>query len=158
MRGKENVTKGILDLCKGKEILFIENDFGLYNSVGNFELFCIENKLQYHTILDLERIPLESIMEQIKMHDIIVWESTYGSDISSKLQDLMHSKAIHSKKLIECYISDPHWYYLPEGINHDLHILSSYGGEDGLGGMDEWEFYQLKEDRKPIWEKRDDEL
>jgi hypothetical protein len=158
MKGKENITKSLIELCKGKDVLFIENDFGLYNSVGNFEEFCIEHKIKYHTVLDAERINIESLIEQIQMHDIIVWESQYVSDVSHNLKSLIYTDKIHPKKLIECYINEPFLYYLPEETKHSIFLLNSFGWEKGLEGVDDWAFYQLKEDRKAIWDKKEDEL
>ena len=152
MRKSENIKKALNDICKNKELLFIENDpSGLYNAVGNFEEFCLENKIKYHTVLDASKVEFKSLLEQIELHDTIVWESTYSTELSQNLLELISSKRFHSKKLIECYIHKPAFYYKPD-THHRVFLLNSYGdGED-------WEFYELKEDEKPIWDKEENEL
>ncbi len=155
MIGKENITQALIGLCKDKDILFIENDYGLYNSVGNFEDFCIEHKIKYHTVLDVGKVNFESLVEQIRMHDIIVWESQYISEVSDKLKELIYTDKINSKILIECYIREPFLYYLPEKTIHKIFVLNSFGLD---AGMEDWGFYQLKEDKKAIWDKDDNEI
>lgn len=117
-----------------------------------------EHKLKYHTILDISNANFESVLRQIKHHDVIVWESRYVYDISRKLEGLMGDINIPRKILIECYISEPRWWYKPKGVHHDIYILNSHSIEEGIEGMDDWKFYNLKYDEKAIWDKAENEL
>lgn len=146
----EKVEEKVLDLFKEKETLFIENDWGLYNTVGVLEQFLIENKCQYHTILDLERISMEVIISTIEMHDIIVFESQYVGERAQELLKFLYNDKSMKKKVVECYIHEPHWWRKPKGILSDMYVLTTSQEWDD-NDFEEWEFNKLRVE-KAIWE------
>jgi len=155
------VQDRLLKVLKDKEpILFIENDCSLSNAVGNLEKFCIENKIIYHTIFRVSHLNEKAFIDICRMHDAIVWQSTYGGEKTRKIIDLILSDDVEPSAcgyeqkvlLLECYGHEPHWWYKPE-TNKKLCILNSYSKN-----INKWEFYELKDDNKAIWDKEDDEL
>lgn len=91
----------LVKLLENKEILFIENDLGLYDNVEILENFLIENKLKYRTILNASKQSFECLSEIINMHDVIIWQSTYLSETSIELVGCINSDLFTSKTLIE---------------------------------------------------------
>lgn len=145
---KDNdVNKKLLKLLKGRRVLFLENDFGHYHADGNFEIWLMENKIQYNSLLNIENLPMEYIIEVVKHFDTIAFQTTWTYDVTRTLKEYL-MKLKDKKTIIECFIgNDPSWDYKPKGIVHDLYCLGS-GDED----MDEWDFYKLRIN-KPYWEK-----
>lgn len=144
---KDNaVNKKLKKLLVGKRVLFLENDFGHYHADGNFEIWLMENKIQYNSIFGISSVNMEYIIEVINHFDVIAFETTWTYEISQKIKEyLMKSRS--KKIIIECFIgSEPSWYYKPKGIVHDLYTIGS-GDED----MDNWDFYKLRVN-KPYWE------
>ena len=155
----ENVKNKLIELLKNRKILFIEGDNDLYNTVGGLADFLVENKIKYNTILNAGQVNLKGIQELVNFHNVIIWESQYCSETSDNIMKLLfndkYTKAegVHTKILLECYIKDPICWYKPKGLNKRLMGLSGPHDEGS-----NWELYEFKGDRKPIWDKDDNEL
>lgn len=162
------VKKELKKLLKGKRILFIEGDNGLYNYVGEFEKFLVRNKIPYHTILNAGEMSLKGIQKLVNAHDVIVWQSQYVSQTALDIMDLLFNDKLttpqgqgasieqypqNAKILLECYIVDPLYWYKPKGLKKRLMGLTNLHGNE-----EHWELYEFKDDHKPIWEKSDNEL
>jgi hypothetical protein len=127
----------MLKLLSGKRILFLESDFTLNHSVGNFHKWCIENKMDHNSLYNISGLPIEYIMEQIDWFDVIAFETTWTYNISHLLKERVSN--LRTKKIIiECYIYEPTWIRKPKVI-HDVYILKA--SDDDLA---EWEFDKLK--------------
>jgi ribosomal protein L7Ae-like RNA K-turn-binding protein len=158
---KEYVKDGLIKILKDKEpLLFIENDCSLSNAVGNLEKFCVEHKIKYHTIFRVSKLNKKEFIDILNMHDAIIWESTYTSKKTHEIIDLLLSDEVsdyacgYNQKvlLLECYGYEPFWWYKPK-TNKNVYILNSYNKD-----INNWEFYELNNDDKPIWDKKDNEI
>lgn len=142
---KDNeINKQLLKTFKGKRVLFIENDFTMHNSVGNFWRWCIENKIEYNCLFNVSKLPLEYTTEQLKWFDVIAFQTQWVYEVSHKLHEIV-SNMKDKKIVVECYIGDPTWYVKPKVV-HDVYILKSHGDD-----MDDWKFRKLRL-KKAIWE------
>lgn len=145
MATKSTINKQLLDLCKDNQILFLENDYGLHNSVGEFYKWTVENKIRTHALFNISALPFEYIEGMIDWYDLIVFETQWVYEISERLKK--HISELKSKKtILECYTGQPTWSQKPDVI-HDVYILNS-GNDD----MKYWKLHQLKKD-KHYWKK-----
>ena len=143
---KNEVNAKMLKQFSGKRILFLENDFTMHNSIGNFWLWCRENKIEYNCLYNVRKLPIEYTLEQIEWFDTIAFQSQWVYEETFKLKEAI-SKMKDKRTVVECYISDPTWFYKPKGIVHDVFVLDSHD-ED----MDEWKLDKLRLN-KAIWDK-----
>lgn len=148
MEGKENILNYINQNFKDKKFLFIENDWGLYRELKILEDVLIDNKIRYHTMFNLSKIPIEAILEVISMADVIVWQSTYTTEISQSLLKLIDNYP--EKIFIECPINEPLLYYKNDVVP-DFYVLDIYENDDSY-----WRLNKLSD--KPIWQKGSDEV
>lgn len=93
-------------------------------------------------MFDLSEKPLSEIAKAINECDVIVFQTTWLSDVSKKLFDYISS--LPTKKIIvEVYIFEPTWYYASQhGSKHDVYIYN-----------DRFEIFWLLCDR-PYWEEK----
>jgi hypothetical protein len=140
-----DVHKAMLKLFEGRNVLFLENDNGLHNAVGNLEIWLMENKIKYNALYSVGDLSLEYIKGQIDYADIIAFETTWTYEISRKIEEYL-TKSKDKKIIVECYISEPSWWRKPKGVVHDMYALAS-NEED----MDDWEFKKLRLN-KALWE------
>jgi hypothetical protein len=148
MEGKVNIINYISQNFKNKKFLFIENDWDLHRELKLLEDILIDNKIKYHTMFNLSEIPIKAILEVISMADIIVWQSTYVTEISRSLLKLIDNYP--NKIFIECPINEPLFYYKHD-IVPDFYTLDIYEDNDHY-----WKLNKLSD--KPIWEKGEDEV
>lgn len=145
---KENkVHKSMLKVLDGKRVLFLENDYGLFDTAGNFEKWLRENKVQYNALFNLSELDnLKYIKDMINYFDVIAFETTWTYEISQQIK--AHVAQMKTKKIIvECYTSKPTWSFQPKGVIHDVYVLDSFSSD-----MDDWKFKKLRL-TKGIWEK-----
>ena len=140
-----SIHKSMLKAFSGKDILFLENDNGLFDSAGSFEIWLIENKIKYNVLYNVSELPLEYIKGQIECADVIAFETTWTYKISKDIKEFLISYK-RKKLVVECYIDKPTWCRKPVGVIHDMYVLGSYGDD-----MDEWYFKKLRIN-KGTWE------
>ena len=128
----------MLKLFAGKDILFLENDNSLYETIGNLEDWLIESKIRYNALFDIESLSLDYIMKRIEWSDIICFETQWVYPKSFEIKDAV-SKMKQKKTIVEVYVDQPTWRMKPKEFIHDVYTISTYG-ED----MDEWNFEKLK--------------
>lgn len=139
------VHKSLLKLFDGQRILFLENDNGLYNSVGNFETWLVENKIRYNALFDVSNLSMDYIKGQIEWANIIVFETTWTYEVARNIENFL--TAYKDKKIImECYIHEPSWWRKPKGVIHDMYVLQSSGND-----MDDWNLDKLRVN-KATWD------
>lgn len=144
-------SENILKTLKGKKVLFLENDNGLYHGLDCFEQRLIENKIKYKALFNLKEVPFEEIVKTISKYDCIVFMTQWIYEISRKLKDYMFS--LKDKKIvIEVYISEPTWYYKPKSA-HDVYIYSCYRPWKD-DPMKNEKFYKLTQ--KPYWDYKNE--
>lgn len=134
----KDVESRLLSLCQNKKILFLEGDCSLNNSIGNFENWCIDNKIKYNVLYNIRQLPLSYIMDQIAGYDIIAFETTWTYKIAHDIQDAL-IKSPYNLKIIECFIGKPSWYRKPKKVKHDLYTLFSF--EENVS---DWKLNKLK--------------
>ena len=143
---KENLA----DLLKGKKVLFLENDNGLYHGLDQLEEFIIANKIKYKVLFEVDEIPMENIIKEIKKCDVLIFQTQWVYKVSQEISKYMFASK-DKKIVIECYLSDPTWYYKPKAV-HDVYICRPpirYSKTDPV--MEgEWKFYKLSQ--KPYWD------
>ncbi len=123
---------------KGKRILFLENDYNLHNSVGNFYNWCIENKIKTNALFRIKELPMDYILDQVLWFDVIAFETQWVGEKSYEIKEAI-SKLTDPKIILECYCYKPTWYRKPKGIKHTLFTLECHN-ED----INEWQFDKLK--------------
>lgn len=139
--------QNIARTLKGKKVLFLENDYALYERLRVFENILKRNNVSYTTLFDLENVVLDEIKEQILLHDAIVFETTWATNVSKDLREYV-TNLKDKKIIINVYINEPKLHYRIKGIPHDIYIFTSADDEE-----DTWiatEFYKLT--NKPYWE------
>jgi len=157
----ENVQDFLIKELKGKEILFIEGDIFLTNSVEKLANFFIENQIGYNTILNAGEMSLKGIQEMVNNYDVIIWESQYVTETADNIMGLLFSDKLTRweaqganvpKILIECAIGDPLYYYKPD-TKKRFWYMTSISRSSGR----EWKLYEIEKE-KPYWSKKDNEL
>lgn len=136
--------KKMLKVFSGRRVLFLENDYTMHDSVGNFWLWCRENKIEHNCLYNVGKLPVDYILEQLDWFDVIAFQTQWVSEKSHLLKEAI-SKLKDKKIVVECYISQPTWFYKPKVV-HDVYVLDSHD-ED----MNEWGLKKLRIN-KPIWE------
>ena len=141
--------KNIAKLLKGKKVLFLENDNGLYNGLNEFEQVLKDNKIEYKCLFDLSEQPFDTVIDAIKEYDAIVFQTQWVYDVSKKLKEYMFAST-DKKIVIECVIDEPTWYYKPKSA-HDVYFVKCpmYDFE-AEAGDEFWEFKKLS--NKPYWD------
>lgn len=138
--------QNVVDTLKGKRVLFIENDNGLYNGLEVFEDILKRNGIEYTVIFDASEVPVDQIIDAIHSHDAIVFMTQWVYPVAKKLHGYI--SALKDKKIVvEVYLGEPTWYYKPDVV-HDVYIYSCMS-------MDEFDksnekFYMLS--RKAYWD------
>lgn len=136
-------TENIIETLAEKKVLFLENSEGLYHGLDVFEELLIKHNIEYKCLFSVSEIHFDSIIAAIKECDAIVFQTTWTYDISRAITEHL-VKSQDKKTVIECYISEPSWYYKPDAI-HDVYICNpprrSFK-KDPVKEAD-WEFYKL---------------
>lgn len=142
-------SENVVDVLKGKTVLFLENGDSLENGLDEFERILQGAGIEYTILYGLSELPVHEITTAINTHDAIVFQTCWVYDISKKL--LEYVRNMYSKRIvIECYINEPTWYYASQHESkHDVYIYSCpviFGEPDK-----EYEcFYKLTEE--PYWD------
>jgi hypothetical protein len=134
--------QNIVNVLRGKKVLFIENDNGLYHGLDAFEAILKANKIKYKCLFEVDKMPIDKIIKNILTHDAIVFQTRWVEAVSHKLRDYMFG--LQEKKIvIECFIHEPSWYYKPDVV-HDvyIHLFDELDNDDGNSGH---RFYKLSE-------------
>jgi len=145
-------AQNFLSVVSGKNVLFLENDSGLYDDLANIEIFLKLNKVKYTVLCDIGDIQFEDITKAIELADVIIFQTQWVMNISMEIRDYMFT--LKAKKIvIEAYINDPTWYYKPRSI-HDVYILmpnsTLFMGQYEDDPTIYWKFYKLRP-KKPFW-------
>lgn len=123
-----------------KKLLFLENDYRLYHSVGNFYKWVIENKIKHNALFCVEKLPLDYVMDQIDWWDVIVFETQWVGETAYILKEKI-ALLKEPKIILECYCYEPSWYSKPKGVVHTVFTLEC--SEDN-NSMEDWELTKLK--------------
>lgn len=137
---KENV----IDTLKGKKVLFIENDNGLYDGVDDFENILKEANIEYKCIFEACEKPIDDIIADILAYDCIVFMTQWRTEVSFELKKFLFSLK-ESKIIVQVYIHEPTWFYKPDTA-HEVYI---YTGPDDIFDDSE-SFYKLSD--KAYWD------
>jgi len=139
---QKNPQQNIANVLKGKKVLFLENDNGLYNGLEAFEAILKQNKIKYKCLFEVSEMPLEKIIKAIGSFDAIIFQTQWVYPVSKKLYEYM--AALQEKKIvIECFINEPTWYYKPDVV-HDVYIYA-YQDLQELWEGNGHKFYKLSE-------------
>jgi len=149
MESLKGPKQNFLETVQGKKVLFLENDlslnYGLQYVHRILQLNSIENKIIYQ-VNEVDKVgELQSVINAIEEYDVIIFMSQWVYDTSLKLRK--YAFDMKNKKIfIECYISEPTWYYKPNVV-HDVYVLKpqQYDFEDESF----WRFYKLSD--KAFW-------
>lgn len=143
---KEN----FVDLLKGKKVLFLENDNGLYHGLDQLEELIIANKIKHKVLFEVGDMPLENIIAAIKKCDVLIFQTQWVYKVSKEISAYMFASK-DKKIVIECYLGDPTWYYKPKAV-HDVYICKPPAryDKDDVVNEDHWKFFKLSQ--KPYWE------
>jgi hypothetical protein len=115
---KQNLSK----VLKGKKILFIENDRGLYNGLDFLVEYFKKAKITYDCLFQADEKPIEDVLKAISETDVIIFQTTWRTDTRKKLSNFLYESK-DKKIIIEHCINDPHWYYQPDGVVHDIYFV-----------------------------------
>lgn len=137
---KENIIENL----KGKRVLFLEGDNGLYHGLEQIEQVLKEAAIEYKALYNVRQLPIREIIESINEYDAIIFQTQWVYEISEEIKKFAFGMTT-KKIFIECYISEPSWYYKPDVI-HDVYIFK--GTLRYLD--DEMKFYKLSEE--PYWD------
>ncbi len=144
------VKQNIVEVLQGKKVLFLENDCGLGNGLDQIEELFKEKGVNYKCLFELSTLSFEAILKAIKECDAIVFQTQWNREISGKLSEYFFASQ-DKKIIIECYISEPTWYYKPDAV-HDVYIAHPPIRPFKSSKVDEskWKFFKLSE--KPYWD------
>ena len=67
--------KELLSICQKQRVLFLENDFTLNHAVGNFFKWCIDNKIEYNALFNLQKLSTDYVLEQVQWFDVIAFQT-----------------------------------------------------------------------------------
>ncbi len=138
----------MLEIFKNKRIAFLENGSCLDDECEALAEKLSKNNIKFDCILNVESQGLEAVLQQCRNIDIIIYQTTWTTPISTELkQAFMSIENIDYKKtFVEIFIYKPTFSIKPEGIIHDLFVLNNYMLEP-----DEWIFLKLDENI-PYWD------
>jgi hypothetical protein len=149
----KTASENFLNVVSGKQVLFLENNDGLCLDLEHIETFLKSHKVNCIALCDLRKVQFESILEAIKKADVIIFQTTWATEISTKLYDHVF-KLKDKKHIIEVYIDRPTWYYKPRKISHDVYVMQANGWMFDPRYEDDplayWKFNKLRM-HKPIW-------
>ncbi len=147
---RENIIKTL----SGKKVLFLEGDWGLYDGLDEFEKILKSVDIEYKALFNIEQMPLDDILEEIKQFDAIVFMSQWVYDRSLELKRYMLSSQ-DKKTVVEVYIDKPTYSAVPNGVVHDIYIytVAMYFGEAEEGTE---EFYKLSDNHYCNYENKFD--
>lgn len=130
-------------LPKRPKILMLERDSDTYNSVGAFRKILIDEKIEHNCLFRVHKLPVDYIVEQLEWFDIIVFETTWVSEVSQRLKKLLfnHKFEFH-KTIIECCGYMPSWHAVPLGLPNDHKFYAFIGHQ--TDHESDMEYYQLK--------------
>jgi len=145
----KTAVQNLIKTLKGKKVLFLENDNGLYHGLDQIEEKFIENNISYKCLFDVSNKQFDEILEAIKQSDAIVFQTQWVYEISGKIKEYMFAST-DKKIVIECYISDPTWYYKPNVV-HDVYVCKPplRAWKDDKVDDKDWSFFKLSD--KPYW-------
>lgn len=139
----KTASENLLDVVKGKSILFLENDEDLSIDIEHVETFLKLNEIDYKALNGLSKLDFEVIVEAIKASQVIIFQTTWSPAIVGKLYQLIYGLK-DTKHIIEVYIDKPHWYFKPDA-DHEVYIMRTNSHE----------FISMYEaDPTPYWEFR----
>lgn len=150
----KTAAENLLDVVTGKQVLFLENDDGLCLDLNHIETYLQVNKVDTIALCNLSEVSFDKILEAINNADVIIFQTTWVTEMSTKLSDYIYQLK-DKKHIIEVYIDKPTWYYKPRRIPHDVYVMQANGWmfdpmyEDDPVGY--WKFYKLRL-HKPFWE------
>lgn len=132
----------LISLIKDKRVLFLENGNSyLTDDLNDVKKELISNKIEICILCHLKQIPLEVICEYIKEYDVIMFQTTWTSEIS---QDLL--KAIdlfrEPKIVVDVYLHKEKMFWNPSKIHTWINLMTSY--DRYFEKESEWIFEILK--------------
>ena len=133
-----NINLRLLKLLNNKSVLFIEDDFTLSNSVGEFHEWCINNKVEYNCLFRCSELPIDYIINQVEYFDIVAFETQWVNQAPFLIKEAI-SKMKSKKTIIECYTYQATWKRKPKVV-HDVYILECPEGEE----FSSWSLEKLK--------------
>jgi hypothetical protein len=120
----ENISDQLNKFIGDREILILENDNTLVESILNFYSWCVHNKKPVNTLYSIDELPLTYIDNMIYPNIVIAFMTTgIYYELVEKLKNLIISKKDYRLKIIECYIYEPNFYYLPDEVG-DIEMMS----------------------------------
>lgn len=124
---------------KTKRVLFLENgNCNMTDDLNLFKKLLIENKIEITILAHLQEIPIEIITDYINEYDVIVFQTTWLTEISRSLLK-QQDKFKDPKTIIDIYLRDPHVYE-----NHsNYHQWVNIKTDDTLN-FENWEVEVLK--------------
>lgn len=119
----KNAEKNIISVVKNKQILFLENDNSLHDSVDVFHWKLKKNGFKPTVFFEVGDAHWEDITNTIDAHDVIIFQTTWTYEISLKIKK--HIESLTTPKIIiEVYINKPTWFKKPDTI-HDVYIYKA---------------------------------
>ena len=143
--GAESFLSKVNETLKGKSILFIENSNILTDQIANFVQAIEFLNLPYKTLFNLKDLDLNFIVQKILEHKVIVFQTTWQTEMSHKLRDFLVNLK-QPKTIIECRLGDPIFWRKPKNIVHDIIIADCFDDE-----FNRWSFVAL-DTEKSLWE------
>lgn len=150
MIGLSKILEPIKQIVSNKDVLFIENDFDLYDAVSEFRDILTDLKIKYNTVLRVDKYDRETILELLRRHDVIVWESQYVTENEKFLFSLIKSDEFRPKTLIECVGYEPRINF--NDSKHDFYFFRPM-----VSDPEEAIFVKLEKE-SGWWDKEDNEL
>ena len=127
--GTEDVHKKLDKLVGNRDVLFIERDNILTDSVGKFYEWCVQAKKYVTPLCRLNDLSFDYICESVRWADVIVFMTQGDAEITEPLMKFLASlnRNGEQKIIIECYINEPTFLYLPKELeHHTFYQLDSY--------------------------------
>ena len=127
-----------IKLIENKRVLFLENGNSyLTDDLNDIKKELVYNKIETCILCYLKKIPLEVICEYIKEYDVIMFQTTWTSEIS---QALLQSIDLFKKPkiVVDVYLSKEKSYYNPSKIHTWVNLQTSY--DRYLPKESDWKF------------------
>jgi hypothetical protein len=141
----KTAVQNVINTLKGKKVLFLEGDNGLYHGLDRIEKILIEEGIEYKALFEVRSLPMTDIVAHINEYDAIIFQTQWVYEVSQEIKRFAFG--MKDKKIfIECYISEPTWYYKPKVV-HDVYIFK---GPLKWQSDEDIRFYKLSQ--KAYWD------
>ena len=138
MQSAQEILKSFIG---DRGVLIFENDISLSDSIENFYLWCVENKIHVNILFAIDELPESYIDKMIWPDAVLAFMTTSNnSDIAKTIVKVLANKKGYRLRAIECYINSPEFKRKPEPLKE----LSAISLDSYEADANDWHIEELK--------------